>query len=314
MFTWPTFYASVVGLSLLFVDLTDAFAGSVTNLNATRQSSNIQVYPLQVQMKEQRSRINNEPKGPSNRMDNNIESVNQQAAQSQDVCETYSFVVKNAAVVRDDSCGNNSALIEEVNEAINKLKAQSQVDREMRHRLELQVLHETGENQKLKSELLANRAEMEKLKNQILQLEVLIWREKFMYENQTGLIIRELQSKVDNMSQHVNEQLEILQEYVNGRIPVRGPDGTIQCHFEKTPNAGILHYNDKQLRVNNVMECLKACLTETMFNCRSVDYLRTGTNHQNTGECLLSKDNHFTVPEENFNSYVGWDYYIKICK
>jgi PAN domain len=87
-----------------------------------------------------------------------------------------------------------------------------------------------------------------------------------------------------------------------------------ECHFEKTPNAGILHYNDKQLRVNNVMECLKACLTETMFNCRSVDYLRTGTNHQNTGECLLSKDNHFTVPEENFNSYVGWDYYIKICK
>jgi hypothetical protein len=71
---------------------------------------------------------------------------------------------------------------------------------------------------------------MEKLKNQILQLEVLIWREKFMYENQTGLIIRELQSKVDNMSQHVNDQLDILQEYVNGRIPVRGPDGAIRKH------------------------------------------------------------------------------------
>ncbi|GAU91201.1 hypothetical protein RvY_03506-2 [Ramazzottius varieornatus] len=296
------FWALLLGV-VVWWTLAEGFAGSVTNLNATqRTSGNIQMHPLHAQMKEQRHRTS-EPKAVQ-RADN----------REPDVCETFSFTVKGGSMTRDESCGNNSAQIEEVNEAINKLKAQSQVDREMRHRLELQVLHETGENQKLKSELLGNRAEMEKLKNQILQLEVLIWREKFMYENQTGLIIRELQSKVDNMSQHVNDQLDILQEYVNGRIPVRGPDGSIQCHFEKTPNAGILHYNDKQLRVNNVMECLKACLTETMFNCRSVDYLRTGTNHQNTGECLLSKDNHFTVPEENFNSYVGWDYYIKICK
>lgn len=61
-----------------------------------------------------------------------VSAVSQQS--TQDVCETYSFVVKNVAVVRDESCGNNSAQIEEVNESINKLKAQSQVDREMRHR------------------------------------------------------------------------------------------------------------------------------------------------------------------------------------
>ena len=51
-----------------------------------------------------------------------------------DVCETFSFTVKGGSMTRDESCGNNSAQIEEVNEAINKLKAQSQVDREMRHR------------------------------------------------------------------------------------------------------------------------------------------------------------------------------------
>lgn len=63
--------APLLGFILFCVDV-EGFAGSVTNLNATRTSSNIQVYPLQVQMKEQRSRIS-EPKGSSNRMDNNIE-------------------------------------------------------------------------------------------------------------------------------------------------------------------------------------------------------------------------------------------------
>jgi hypothetical protein len=73
MFSWVCL---TLLLNLLGENPVAAFAGSVTNLHAngtgSRISSNIQMHPM---MKEQRHRTS-EPKGSSNRMDNNVETCN----------------------------------------------------------------------------------------------------------------------------------------------------------------------------------------------------------------------------------------------
>lgn len=56
------------------------------------------------------------------------------AGATPDTCETYSFVVRPSAFQREDVCLDAQQQMDELVDTINKLKAQSQVDREMRHR------------------------------------------------------------------------------------------------------------------------------------------------------------------------------------
>ena len=64
--------------------------------------------------------------------------------------------------------------------------------------------------------------------------------------------------------------------------------------------------NNKLIRPSSLKQCEKACITETDFMCRSIDYLLFDKT------CYLSSDNKCTAPEK-FTSLSDWVYCQRNC-
>ena len=76
--------------------------------------------------------------------------------------------------------------------------------------------------------------------------------------------------------------------------------------FTKYPNSVLYDNYNKQIKPSSLEECKQACITETDFMCRSIDYRFIDST------CQLSSDNKCTAPEK-FTSYTYWDHYQRNC-
>lgn len=78
------------------------------------------------------------------------------------------------------------------------------------------------------------------------------------------------------------------------------------CDFAKLCDMALFGFNDKTLRHVTAQECKNACLEETEFECRSVDYVADSQS------CYLSQENAITQAV-HIGPHFGADHYSIAC-
>ena len=74
---------------------------------------------------------------------------------------------------------------------------------------------------------------------------------------------------------------------------------------------GIDGYNDREVRrVDTVLGCIRICMRETTFACKSVEYFESG---RKKGKCNLSRTNYTSVPVSARGTFDNLKFY-DICK
>ena len=76
--------------------------------------------------------------------------------------------------------------------------------------------------------------------------------------------------------------------------------------FTVYPAHGLINNCNKIIKPSSLKQCEEACITETDFVCRSIDYRPFDST------CQLSSDNKCTAPEK-FTSISDWAHYHRNC-